>query len=133
VVAGTIEIYTKISRELRATPAKFHYSFNLRDVSKVIQGVLMTKNVSVRDGDALCKLWVNETCRVFMDRLIDDEDRDWFISEILESLSRGFKSSLEKDDLFGANKVKWGDVFKIESGVYEEIKDQAKLIKALEN
>jgi len=35
VVASTIEIYQRISEELRATPAKFHYLFNLRDVSKV--------------------------------------------------------------------------------------------------
>ncbi|NDD92161.1 hypothetical protein EBZ37_08760, partial [bacterium] len=36
VIDSTIEIYHKISEELRATPAKFHYMFNLRDVSKVI-------------------------------------------------------------------------------------------------
>lgn len=36
VIDSTIEIYQKISEELRATPAKFHYMFNLRDVSKVI-------------------------------------------------------------------------------------------------
>lgn len=36
IIDSTIEIYQKISEELRATPAKFHYMFNLRDVSKVI-------------------------------------------------------------------------------------------------
>lgn len=36
IIASTIEVYTKISSSLRATPAKFHYSFNLRDVSKVV-------------------------------------------------------------------------------------------------
>jgi len=36
IIEGTIEIYTKIQEDLRATPAKFHYMFNLRDVSKVI-------------------------------------------------------------------------------------------------
>ena len=49
IVASTIEVYTKISKELRATPAKFHYSFNLRDVSKVVQGILMTRNVSINN------------------------------------------------------------------------------------
>ena len=47
LVNSTIDIYNKISSELRATPAKFHYLFNLRDVSKVIQGILMTKPVSI--------------------------------------------------------------------------------------
>lgn len=36
IIEGTIEIYSKIQEELRATPNKFHYMFNLRDVSKVI-------------------------------------------------------------------------------------------------
>lgn len=34
-VMATIEVYQKIIEEKRPTPAKFHYLFNLRDVSKV--------------------------------------------------------------------------------------------------
>ena len=34
-INSTIAVYQRISSELRATPAKFHYTFNLRDVSKV--------------------------------------------------------------------------------------------------
>jgi dynein heavy chain len=47
VVMATIEVYQKIIEEKRPTPARFHYLFNLRDVSKVFQGILMTKPVSV--------------------------------------------------------------------------------------
>ena len=35
IVAATIEVYMKISTELLPTPSKFHYTFNLRDISKV--------------------------------------------------------------------------------------------------
>jgi len=35
-VKGTIDIYNKIAKELRPTPSKFHYMFNLRDMSKVV-------------------------------------------------------------------------------------------------
>lgn len=35
-ILSTIEIYNKIQEDLRPTPAKFHYLFNLRDVSKVV-------------------------------------------------------------------------------------------------
>lgn len=34
-VSATIEIYNKISVELLPIPSKFHYTFNLRDISKV--------------------------------------------------------------------------------------------------
>jgi dynein heavy chain len=47
IVASTIEIYQRITEELRPTPACFHYLFNLRDVSKVVQGILMCKPVSI--------------------------------------------------------------------------------------
>ena len=35
VVNATIEVYRTISKELLPIPSKFHYIFNLRDVSKV--------------------------------------------------------------------------------------------------
>ena len=133
MITSTIEVYMKIAKELRATPAKFHYSFNLRDVSKVVQGILMTKNVSISNVDVGSKLWVHEVSRVFMDRLINDEDREWLINEIMEMLSRNFKSPIERDDIFGESKVKFGDILKIDSGrIYEEIRETNKLLKALE-
>lgn len=34
-VQGTIEVYRTICKELLPIPSKFHYTFNLRDISKV--------------------------------------------------------------------------------------------------
>lgn len=42
-VAATVDMYTQITNNLLPIPAKFHYTFNLRDVAKVFQGMLMTK------------------------------------------------------------------------------------------
>lgn len=38
LVAATLDVYSRCQRELLPTPAKSHYTFNLRDVSKVVQG-----------------------------------------------------------------------------------------------
>ena len=40
VVFSTIEIYEKLSATLLPTPTRFHYLFNLRDISRVVQGIL---------------------------------------------------------------------------------------------
>ena len=45
IVASAVEAYNRVSAELLPTPAKSHYTFNLRDLSKVAQVcVLMHSN-----------------------------------------------------------------------------------------
>lgn len=78
IIDSTIEVYHKISEEMRATPARFHYMFNLRDLSKVIQGILMSHPKSIQTADTMQKLWSHEISRVFCDRLIDDNDTGKF-------------------------------------------------------
>ena len=40
IVAATVDIFNHACETLLPTPAKSHYIFNLRDVSKVIPGPL---------------------------------------------------------------------------------------------
>ena len=42
---------------LLPTPSKSHYTFNLRDLAKVIQGILMVEPKNVPDKSALLRLW----------------------------------------------------------------------------
>lgn len=37
LVSATLEVYGKVAREMLPTPSRPHYTFNLRDISKVIQ------------------------------------------------------------------------------------------------
>ncbi len=39
MVKATIEMYNTIRAELLPTPAKSHYTYNMRDLSKVFQGM----------------------------------------------------------------------------------------------
>lgn len=43
LVDATIRVYATITSQLLPTPAKSHYTFNLRDLSKVFQGILMAE------------------------------------------------------------------------------------------
>lgn len=97
IVQATLNIYTDISKALLPTPAKSHYLFNLRDVSKVFQGLLQAKNMDYQKKDDLTALWIHEVTRVFHDRLINDEDREWFMEAMVkEALTLGIETTKEK-------------------------------------
>lgn len=57
------------------TPAKSHYTFNLRDFSRVIKGILLLPASRCKTLEKMFRLWIHETWRVFGDRLVDDDDR----------------------------------------------------------
>ena len=41
MTSSSVEIYLRLKEELRPRPSKAHYTFNLRDLSKVFQGIMM--------------------------------------------------------------------------------------------
>ncbi|AYU77362.1 dynein heavy chain, putative [Leishmania donovani] len=87
VVDSTLEAYRRIAVECLPTPDKTHCTFNLRDVSKVFQGILQVKPAHCASPQALIDLWSHEASRVFHDRLIDDTDRGWWwrcCAEVIE-------------------------------------------------
>lgn len=47
----------------------------------------MVKPRSIATADDMIRLWIHETFRVFYDRLIDNEDRDWFKSLVTTILN----------------------------------------------
>lgn len=82
LVLATLAIYKRIGDELRPTPIKSHYTFNLRDVSKVICGICQVEKGALANSDVGIRLWAHETVRVFGDRLVNDTDRKWMMTAI---------------------------------------------------
>eukprot|EP00898_Chlorokybus_atmophyticus_P004944 jgi/Chlat1/5450/Chrsp36S00417 len=97
IVAGTIMVYNAIRAELLPTPSRSHYTFNLRDLAKVVQGVLRADPQRVQGPKDMLCLWLHEATRVFQDRLVNEEDRDWFKRCLTEQLSR--QCGLEWDEV----------------------------------
>jgi len=101
-IHATIDLYNQITKNLLPIPAKFHYTFNLRDIAKVFQGILMTKPISVADSDMFAKLWLHEASRVFADRLCTPEDIGFFQELATEIMSNKFKYKGAKKELLFA-------------------------------
>ncbi|KPA77305.1 putative dynein heavy chain [Leptomonas pyrrhocoris] len=93
VVDSTIEAYRRIAVECLPTPDKTHCTFNLRDVSKVFQGILQVKPAHCSTPEALMQLWSHEASRVFHDRLVDDDDRQWWWQCCAEVITKHFSES----------------------------------------
>lgn len=67
------------------TPANFHYVFNLRDLSRIWQGMLTVLSKECQTINKLLKLWRHECTRVISDRFTNQNDRDWFIQNLLRA------------------------------------------------
>ena len=72
ITETTIDLYNNVSMKMLPTPTKIHYLFNLRDISKIFQGLLRAHKDFHDNRTALLRLWIHECFRVFYDRLIDD-------------------------------------------------------------
>ncbi|DBA04478.1 TPA: LOW QUALITY PROTEIN: hypothetical protein N0F65_010074 [Lagenidium giganteum] len=96
IVSATLETYQMSMMSLLPTPKKSHYTFNLRDFSRIIQGIMLVAPSDQFTANSLVKLWVHESLRVIGDRLVDDDDRDWF-NEVQKKITiKHFATNFDK-------------------------------------
>jgi len=108
VVSATVQVYNSIREQMLPTPAKSHYTFNLRDLARVIQGVLRAESKDVgKEPKEILSLWLHENLRVFSDRLVSREDTHWFQQNISKTMrdTCGFEWS----DVVKTDRLMYGD------------------------
>ncbi|XP_031712248.1 dynein heavy chain 10, axonemal [Anarrhichthys ocellatus] len=120
----TLELYSKILKDLPPTPSKFHYIFNLRDLSRVYNGLTLTKPDRFLTVTQFLRVWRNECLRIFHDRLIDETDKALLQGHLKNLIEEHFKSDMEavmRDPiLFGDYRTALSEM---EPRVYEDIQD----------
>nr|XP_054101684.1 dynein axonemal heavy chain 1 isoform X2 [Callithrix jacchus] len=131
LVEATIMVYATITSQLLPTPVKSHYTFNLRDLSKVFQGMLMADPAKVEDKVQLLRLWYHEDCRVFRDRLVNEEDRRWF-DQLLKRCMEQWEVTFNQVCPF--QPILYGDFMSPGSDVksYELITSESKMMQVIE-
>lgn len=92
LIEATIAVWRTTSGKLLKTPSKFHYSFNIRELSRVFQGIASilaspeyevvkkVKNRKDKPSPAMFMvgLWRHECMRTFCDKLINSSDKKTF-------------------------------------------------------
>ena len=131
MVTATNAVFKTVVKELLPTPAKAHYAFNLRDLAKVFQGVLMGDTKKLTTPSSVTTLWIHECNRVFADRLVNDEDREWFLNLLKTQIDEVF--GMKYDDLV-TGRLMFGDyiVPGADPKSYERVQDLDKLVKTME-
>jgi dynein heavy chain, axonemal len=63
MTSATIEMYEAIVQRFLPTPTRIHYLFNLRDISKVFQGLLRCNKKVHTSKQTIIRLWIHESFR----------------------------------------------------------------------
>eukprot|EP00062_Callorhinchus_milii_P021625 gi/632978548/ref/XP_007905975.1/ PREDICTED: dynein heavy chain 10, axonemal [Callorhinchus milii] len=120
----TLELYKIIVQELPPTPSKFHYIFNLRDLSRIFNGLVLTTPERFHTTSQMVRVWRNEALRVFHDRLIDEVDKTLVQGRIEEIIRKYFPADLE---VAMRDPILYGDyrtfLHEDEPRIYEDIQD----------
>ena len=115
IVTATCELYHLVSTQLLPTPGKTHYTYNVRDLSRVFQGLLLSPASHFPSPEPFFRLWIHEVHRVFADRLVDDEDGQAFLEWVRELVQQHYHTNFptlmahldqDHDGLFTAQEVR---------------------------
>lgn len=126
ITSTTLALYQYICDKLPPTPSRFHYIFNLRDLSRIYEGMLLSVPDTFTTGAEFVRLWRHECLRIFHDRLISTEDKELMIARLGELVNERFASVGEA---VLADPILFGDyrnsMKEAEAQLYEDLKDFA--------
>ncbi|KAM7035687.1 dynein axonemal heavy chain 17 [Acridotheres tristis] len=99
LVAAALALHQKVAANFLPTAIKFHYIFNLRDLSNIFQGLLFSTPECLKTPVDLVRLWLHEAERVYGDKLVDEEDQYSF-KKLLADICKASFQDLNEELMF---------------------------------
>jgi dynein heavy chain len=106
IVESSQNVFENVADTLKPTPSKSHYTFNMRDISKVVQGCCSADQKQTQETVDIVRLWVHENQRVFGDRMINNEDKATLVDLLMQEAE---KFKLKREDVFNVERIIYGD------------------------
>ncbi|NXY12732.1 DYH17 protein, partial [Atrichornis clamosus] len=106
LVAAALALHQKVASNFLPTAIKFHYIFNLRDLSNIFQGLLFSTPECLKSPVDLVRLWLHEVERVYGDKLVDEQDQVSFRKLLADTCKASFQD-LSEDAVFAKPNIYW--------------------------
>jgi dynein heavy chain len=98
IVDATIIAHKEVSSRFLPSAVKFHYNFNMRDLSAIVEGIVQSKPEYYSGPLKLCRLWMHECLRVFTDRMVSQTEASR-CNDLLQDVAKRFLDQ-DPEELF---------------------------------
>ena len=107
VISATVELQQQIKAAFPPSAKKFLYHWNMRDVTQVVQGMMLTSKV-LHDGDvpSFLRLFCHECDRTYKDRL-DQSDVQEYDALVAQTVKRHFHTFAPEETILAEPNL-WG-------------------------
>ena len=92
LVEMTLELHAFCANNFLPSAVKFHYNFNMRELSRVVFGLCQAVPEFFTTVPSLVRLWVHENCRVFGDRLVGQNEIKRFAAATKELTKKYYEA-----------------------------------------
>ncbi|TNJ30315.1 Outer-arm dynein beta, partial [Giardia muris] len=84
ITNALLKIHGKVTATFLPTAVKFHYVFNLRDLTNITEGIMRSTKETVKTAPQMVQLLIHECARVYCDRMVTMDDKEAYAKLIEE-------------------------------------------------